>query len=453
MEHLHDGQPVRDKCKKVTLTLIAVWLTIVWTIGLQVRQTILRQTSIAAETTTIPKTTKDDEENTIQTYRGEVQYISFEPWNGGWNNKRMSIESAILYAALTNRTLVLPPKLKTASTRSAVFFEDFFDLQNLRKYISVMTWSEFEPLVSSLPVSKNFENEEVDCSSLKYKSPIHWCKRFRDVRRRARQVSTPMLKSIFTISGSTSSQDFNDFRLNKAPVPWDFPDDYWVHFPQNLFGHFYHNFYFGTITERTKWFTFMKNCLKIRPDIQRVADSIIKELGPENYNSVHFRQGDFKGQFKNYVTTPDDLVDNLKSHIMDKSVLYLATDEKDDSVIRRITHSLKPIIVKRYSDFEIINQISADWIPVIEMLICSSGSHFTGSKLSTFSGYITRLRGYNPSPTINKQLYYTDSKYTLEVVLEEAKPYSWNSKGSGKLGDFRGIRVWWNREYPESWNI
>jgi hypothetical protein len=42
--------------------------------------------------------------------QGETKYISFAPDRGGWNNIRMSMEVMFVIAAVTGRTLVLPPK-------------------------------------------------------------------------------------------------------------------------------------------------------------------------------------------------------------------------------------------------------------------------------------------------------------------------------------------------------
>lgn len=36
----------------------------------------------------------------------------FDPDHGGWNNIRMGMETILVFAALTGRTLVIPPKQK-----------------------------------------------------------------------------------------------------------------------------------------------------------------------------------------------------------------------------------------------------------------------------------------------------------------------------------------------------
>ena len=40
----------------------------------------------------------------------EPKYLTFEPDQGGWNNKRMSMETAVTLAHATGRILVMPPE-------------------------------------------------------------------------------------------------------------------------------------------------------------------------------------------------------------------------------------------------------------------------------------------------------------------------------------------------------
>ena len=40
----------------------------------------------------------------------QTKYISFSPWWGGWNNQRMSYETAAAISILTGRKLILPYK-------------------------------------------------------------------------------------------------------------------------------------------------------------------------------------------------------------------------------------------------------------------------------------------------------------------------------------------------------
>ena len=46
----------------------------------------------------------------LRSLQGDEKYISFTIDRGGWNNVRMSMEIIFVVAAVTGRTLVLPPK-------------------------------------------------------------------------------------------------------------------------------------------------------------------------------------------------------------------------------------------------------------------------------------------------------------------------------------------------------
>lgn len=74
------------------------------------------------------------------------RYLTFEYDQGGWNNVRMGMESLIVVAHATGRTLVIPPQQhlyllmqkhadqKNTEEHDEMGFEDFFDLNLLRSH-------------------------------------------------------------------------------------------------------------------------------------------------------------------------------------------------------------------------------------------------------------------------------------------------------------------------------
>ena len=77
---------------------------------------------------------KDNEWKSPFFKENERQYLTFEPDGGGWNNIRMSMESALTVALAMGRILVIPPQqsMYLLTKGKATFnFADFFPLQEL----------------------------------------------------------------------------------------------------------------------------------------------------------------------------------------------------------------------------------------------------------------------------------------------------------------------------------
>ncbi|KAL7535423.1 hypothetical protein ACHAXR_009712 [Thalassiosira sp. AJA248-18] len=81
------------------------------------------------------------------------RYLTFEPDTGGWNNIRMSLEVIVTLAALSGRTLVLPPEqavylleARKGDNRKGRNYHDFFNLtenQELLHRVPIITSEEF----------------------------------------------------------------------------------------------------------------------------------------------------------------------------------------------------------------------------------------------------------------------------------------------------------------------
>jgi hypothetical protein len=81
------------------------------------------------------------------------RYLTFEPDTGGWNNLRMSFENIIVLAAMSGRTLVLPPdqiiyllEPRKGDTRRGRNYNDIFNLTDnneLLRRVPIITAEEF----------------------------------------------------------------------------------------------------------------------------------------------------------------------------------------------------------------------------------------------------------------------------------------------------------------------
>ncbi|GMH93368.1 hypothetical protein TrVE_jg14334 [Triparma verrucosa] len=91
----------------------------------------------------------------VSTYKTATpKYVTFEADQGGWNNIRMAMETILVFAAVTGRTLVLPPpkgmyllnKDKDNKENNKLAFSDFFHLEDIAaelKGVDIITMEEF----------------------------------------------------------------------------------------------------------------------------------------------------------------------------------------------------------------------------------------------------------------------------------------------------------------------
>jgi hypothetical protein len=125
------------------------------------------------------------------------------------------------------------------------------------------------------------------------------------------------------------------------------------------------------------------------------------------YFAYHIRRGDF--QYRNTRQSAEEIYENTR-HLLDSSItrlLYIATDEKNRDFFKPFHADFE---VRFLSDFQeparlteaYINQ---NHIGMVEQIICASAHTFVGTPFSTFSGYITRLRGYYRDGRYKRSFY------------------------------------------------
>lgn len=112
-----------------------------------------------------------------------------------------------------------------------------------------------------------------------------------------------------------------------------------------------------------------------------------------------------------------DIWNNVK-HLLDANVtrlLYISTDEKNASFFDPFR---EVYTVKFLRDFEapagLLPQgdgkgFNQNWLGMVEQIVCSSAHTFIGTPLSTFTGYITRMRGYHRDGRYANTFYFLPS--------------------------------------------
>jgi hypothetical protein len=78
------------------------------------------------------------------------------------------------------------------------------------------------------------------------------------------------------------------------------------------------------------------------------------------------------------------------------TLLYIATDEKNKALFAPFTKHFKVRFLQDIADLARLgaSHLNQNHIGMVEQVICANAHTFIGTPYSTFTGYITRMRGY-----------------------------------------------------------
>ncbi len=169
--------------------------------------------------------------------------------------------------------------------------------------------------------------------------------------------------------------------------------------------------------------------------IYQEALKIIAQLQP--YNAIHIRRGDFIHKFNDRNLPINEIIKTVYNHFDPAIKLYIATDETNKQFFAPLLKIYDAVFI---GDYNKDNVLFPEMLGCVEQLICAHAEKFIGTKLSTFSSYITRLRGYNNMQ--NKDILFTDR--TEERILDNKYNYSW-------VNWLKAGEPIWGREYREGY--
>jgi hypothetical protein len=347
---------------------------------------------------------KWDFKSIFKNYTGDKGYIFLQPWPGGFNNIRMSFEISMCLSYLSNRVLILPPKYKMYLLEGENHISDFFNLDHLG--IHYLLFEEFCELKG---IEKNIE-------SIKQISRIE----------KFDSVANVIIDSLDEIP-SQFLRGRSTLKLHQVVDNSEI-----IYLDKNLLGNFYTSIYTDKQIELNK---LIAKYSILKEDLFNLATRIISRIGDGNYYSIHIRRNDF--QYKEVRIDSNELVSNIKDIIPFGSKLYISTDHNtSDSFFNILKEKYNVVFYEDVSKDIVLENIN--WIPILEMLICTRGIRFIGTKLSTFSSYIYRMRGYMDD--IQDKSYYINTE-----------PF--DPTKQGKFLNNPQFNGNWSREYPDVWNF
>lgn len=309
------------------------------------------------------------------------KYISFDGWWGGLNNIRMTYEMAAAISIATKRTLIIPPKiycLFLSQHENKNTFFDFWDLFDKKLFYDNFDCIDYYDIKDYHKYESDKQYFDGICNDIKCLPTAE--------------------HPNWGVNGNTYSKpiDIKEF----------ISDDKYIHFPRNLFGHWYYMIEGMSNDDRNKIKHSLRNGLKLKEEYNI-------NLINEPYNAIHVRSGDF------HQTRKDSTVNlflNLRSmvdqYLKPDKPLYIATDEPD----RKHFECLNGYECYYLSDFLNTNLVSSI---AIDTLMCAKADLFHGSRYSTFTDYINIIRYYNNKKNCSKNL--------LNYTFTGEENYSWEN--------------------------
>ena len=413
------------------------------------------------------------------------RFISFEPWAGGFNNVRMSLEQAVALSVALNRTLVWPP-VRRIYLRGRSKLEDYFSLQELQRGFAALGLDGPIPFEQ---FAEEFGSERahalVVAGTLRDSTDP-------EVRVFTKATAKDATKgsSLFGIgdvvvcvprcpsngsagrlgtrppSVDTSLANLMTFRkAHQRLIDADQLETPRVlHFRKNLLGNFYTLVWSDDPAVGARIKRLVRDGVHYRAEIFERADRLVRWLGgAHNFSCMHIRRNDF--QYKAMRNLPAGrILDNTQRIWRRGELVYVATDERVDprpgfdpltpatrrdlSFFAPITTVLRTAFLAHAYKGVLERDTPSYWLGCIEQLVCARARTFVGTYFSTFTSYIQRLRGYM-GDVRHTGFLYTHMRYPEQYRRSTPRG------GVGRMGpswsQMPGSHPSWAREYAEGW--
>jgi hypothetical protein len=149
------------------------------------------------------------------------------------------------------------------------------------------------------------------------------------------------------------------------------------------------------------------------PDAFSIASKVVDHLGVFQYNALHGRYGDL--QYQDVKTDPVKIFENQPSLLQGVQKLYIASDnpEKFDGLDYGNVQAVRWGDLFSQQEGNLLNAERAKYTPerwfklmgAVEEIICTFAKVFVGTRLSSFSGHIERMRMHAHAPVTDVQVH------------------------------------------------
>ena len=363
--------------------------------------------------------------------------LAFQADLGGFNNILMNFEIMVVLAALTGRTLILPPPepfyLLGDAPRSLL---DFFDRSSLERHIHLVTADEFvrrRGLDSECSSREGFHafmrehgfNPGWNCSKdAVVDPPDALTTRFELIPRLLRRRPVAFV-------GEPEHCDVLYFRSTAE---------------HRLLGPVETFFLLADPSRERRVRALVRDGVRYHPRILALAEQLLASpLLTTSFGAIHVRRGDF--QYRKTRIAAGDILQHTNNLFESGQTIYVSTDEEDAAFLEQFRKRYRVVnlgLLKKALDAAVPYHFEG----ILETLICAAApGRFVGTRLSTFSARIATIRGYlstmwrGPLADIDTALYYTQPPLASAVAHRDAPYRRPAQKHRDELGETD--QEWW----------
>jgi hypothetical protein len=354
------------------------------------------------------------------------RYLTYAPWQGQLNNTRLCFETALILAYISGRILVIPPGYRRRD-------EPEWDDAGFRP-LHPGEFLDFDRLSSIVPM---ISYEEYAASGADGRQ--------HDVIDIAVDAGTAVFcYPAIPAPGTAEALRLSAFAAGRGrflqPTP-ELDACRTLNIQSPTLEPFYAFFHFSHPGHELECKRLVRDHVRFRPPVLEAGARIAAQLG--NYSALHVRRGDFFWQRPEQDLSAERILHSMEAAGLRPSRLYIASDEMDRAYFAPISRCWETYFVEDFAG-SLGDAMSAEDIACVEQVVCSHSDAFMGTRLSTFSSYITRLRGNRGAG--GEAVLFTDGSPGSEADDEGSPWFSWTNW-------LRDGNPLWGREYREAWTF
>lgn len=379
------------------------------------------------------------------------KYLVFQTWRGGFNNERMSLELAVAFAVVLGRVLVLPPAFDMYLLAES-HLGDYFDLERLGTLHPVML---FEDWLTAIGV----ERPGHKVVPLEHDRDPIW-------------TTVTSRPDVFVWQDTDSTWCWVYPRLPATVAEseqhgnWCLPEAHVADVAANrtlqttrslfipvrkLFDHYFSHWWFVGDERMREMLRAVRNYVHYLPRVFRVAARVVAAL-PADYNALHVRRNDF--QYEDIRELPvETIINNTAPVLTFDAPLWLATDN--------FTKPFAEPWRRRYARFFQLSDFAAllreenvpkIWMGLLDQLVLTQARAFVGTRLSTFSAFAVRMRGFMGQS--NVETYFTTDNLAQRLERERRDGVEGHERNA-LLPTWRNGWLWstWGRDFKEAFEF